>query len=138
MQKLAHADDPEANLDNYTKMIDLLCRLNREIAATQKQRDASSRTLGKEHDPVLVKDVEQVGAIEMERYYSNPDPDSNLKRPEVPPLLPQIPTATFLAEDAREEEQAAELARVKRSTAMLQKLLQKETPPDASAPSTGK
>ncbi len=31
LQKLAHADDPEANLDNFSKLIDLACRLNREI-----------------------------------------------------------------------------------------------------------
>jgi hypothetical protein len=68
----------------------------------------------------------------MERYYSNPGPDSNLKKPEVPALLPQIPTATFLAQQAREEEQAAELARAKRSLAMLQKLAQK-TPAAAPA-----
>jgi len=41
------------------------CRLNREIAATQKLRR-------REYDPVLVKDVEQVAAIDMERLYSDP------------------------------------------------------------------
>ena len=133
MQKLAHADDPEANLDNYTKMIDLLCRLNREISATQKQRDDSRRTLGPQHNPVLVKDVEQVEAIETERFYSDPPSDSDLQKPAVPPILPDIPTATILAEQAREEKQAAEIARIKRSRAMLQKLMQK-TPPAASTP----
>src|SRR6267378_4609324 len=44
LQKLARADDPEAHLDNYTKLIDLLVRLNREITVTQKQRDDSRRT----------------------------------------------------------------------------------------------
>ncbi len=131
LQKLAHADDPEANLANYTKMIDLLCRLNREISATQKQRDDSRRTLGPQHNPV--KDVEQVEAIETERFYSDPPSDSDLQKPAVPPLLPDIPTATILAEQAREEKQAAEIARIKRSRAMLQKLMQK-TPPAASTP----
>src|SRR4029077_3651568 len=32
MQKLARADDPEAHLENYSKLVDLLVRLNREIA----------------------------------------------------------------------------------------------------------
>src|SRR5437870_3798797 len=81
LQKLARADDPEANLDNYSRLIDLLCRLNREITATQKQRDDSRRTLGKEYDPAFVKDVDQVNAIEMERSYSNPCSDSELEKP---------------------------------------------------------
>jgi len=125
LQKLAHADDPEAHLDNYSKLIDLLCRLNREIAATQKQRDDSRRTLGREYDPVLVKDVEQVNAIEMERSYSAPGSDSDLENPAVPPLLPQIPTATFLADQAHEERDAAAIARAKQTASMLQSLLDK-------------
>jgi hypothetical protein len=124
LQKLARADDPEAHLDNYTKLIDLLCRLNREIATTQKQRDDSRRTLGREYDPVFVKDVEQVNAIEMERDYSQPDSDSDIKEPAVPPLLPQIPTATFLAERAREERHEAEIARAKHGAAMMQAVLE--------------
>ena len=125
LQKLAHADDPEAHLDNYSKLIDLLCRLNREIAGTQKQRDDSRRTLGREYDPVLVKDVEQVNAIEMERGYSDPDSDSTLKKPAVPPLLPQIPTATFLAEQAREEKHEVEIARLKHVAAMMKTITAK-------------
>src|ERR1051325_3168953 len=50
LQKLARADDPEAHLDNYSKLVAPLCRLNREIASTQKQRDDSRRTLGREYD----------------------------------------------------------------------------------------
>ena len=45
LKKLARAEDPEANLENYSRMVDILCRLNREIASTQKQRDDSRRTL---------------------------------------------------------------------------------------------
>jgi hypothetical protein len=119
LQKLAGADDPEAHLDNYTKLIDLLCRLNREIAVTQKLRDDSRRTLGKEHDPVLVKDVEHVDAIEFERHYSNPDPDSELPKPAEPPLLPPIPTATFLAGQAREERLAQEVRESKKTLSLL-------------------
>ncbi|MEY2429405.1 MAG: hypothetical protein QOJ40_2290 [Verrucomicrobiota bacterium] len=125
MQKLAHADDPEANLDNYSKLIDLVCRLNRELATTQKQRDDGRRTLGREHDPVFVKDVEQVNAIEMERSYSNPCSESELPRPAVPPLLPQIPTATFLAEQAAEERHDREIARLKHTNELMKKLTQK-------------
>src|SRR2546426_546183 len=113
LQKLARTDDPEAQLDNYSKLVDLLVRLNREIAVTQKQRDDSRRTLGREYDPVRVKDEEQISAIENERYYSDPPPDSRLSRPSVPPALPPIPTATFMAQQAREEEEAAEAARKK-------------------------
>src|SRR2546423_255089 len=36
LQKLARADDPEAQIDNYSKLVDLLVRLNREIGVTQK------------------------------------------------------------------------------------------------------
>src|SRR5438034_385508 len=43
LEKLGRADDPEANLDGYSKLIDLLCRLNREISAIQKARDDSRR-----------------------------------------------------------------------------------------------
>jgi len=136
LQKLAHAENPEANLDSYTKIIDLLCRLNREISVTQKNRDDSRRTLGREYDPVRVKDIEQVGAIETERTYSNPCPESSLPRPAVPPLLPPIPTATFLAEQAAEERHEAELARIKHANAMMQSLLGKSasTAPRAPVP----
>ncbi|MEY2430026.1 MAG: hypothetical protein QOJ40_2911, partial [Verrucomicrobiota bacterium] len=120
LQKLARADDPEANLDNYSRMIDLLCRLNREIAATQTQRDDARRTLGPEYDPVRVKDADQVGAIENERSFSDPDSDSGFKKPAVPPFLPPIPTATVLAEQAREEQHEIQLERRKLGTAILQ------------------
>ena len=138
LQKLARADDPEANLDGYSKLIDLACRLNREISTTQKNRDDARRTLGREYDPVRVKDVEQVGAIEMERSYSSPWRESKLKHPVVPPLLPQVPTATFLAEQARQERHEAELARAKDVNSMMRSLLGKNSSPasNASEPKT--
>src|SRR5205823_4955012 len=103
LQKLARAEDPETHLDNYSKIVDLLVRLNREIAGSQNQRDDSRRTLGREYDPARVKDQEEIEAIELERFYSNPPPDSGLSKPSVPPALPPIPTATFMADQAREE-----------------------------------
>jgi len=132
LRKLAHAEDPEANLDNYSRMIDLLCRLNREISTTQKHRDDAQRTLGREHDPVSVKDFQKVEAIEMERFYSDPPPDAELPRPEVPPLLPRIPAGTFLADQAAEDRHEAELARIRSSNELMKKLLQKNS---ASKPS---
>ena len=134
LQKLARSDDPEANLDSYTKLIDLLCRLNREISTTQKNRDDSRRTLGREYDPVLVKDVEQVNAIEMERSYSDPDSDSKLKKPAIPPLLPPVPTATFLADQAREERHEAELDRVKHAAEMLKAIRNKVSAANSQQP----
>jgi hypothetical protein len=128
LQKLARSEDPEANLDNYSRMIDLLCRLNREISITQKQRDDSRRTLGPEYDPARVKDTEQVDAIEAERFYSDPCPDSELPKPTVPPLLPQVPTATFLADQAAEQRHEAELLRRKHSNEMMKILLSKSPP----------
>jgi hypothetical protein len=136
LQKLARSDDPEANLDNFSRLIDLQCRLNREITATQKARDDSRRTLGKEYDPVLVKDVDQLGAIETERSYSNPYPGSKLEKPAVPLLLPQIPTATFLAQQAEEERRDAELARLKEHTAMMRALAGKSVAPGSPHPAT--
>src|SRR5258707_10637763 len=78
LQKLARADDPEAHLDNYSKLVDLLVRLNRELAGTQKQRDDSRRTLGVEYDPARVREEEQIEAIENERFYSDPPADSEV------------------------------------------------------------
>ncbi len=119
LQKLARAEDPEANLDNYGKLVDLLVRLNREIGVIQKQRDDSRRTLGREYDPVHVKEDEQISAIENERFFSNPPSDSTLSKPAVPPALPPIPTATIRARQAREEQQCAETARQEQNFRMF-------------------
>ena len=123
LQKLSQADNPEADLNTYSKMVDLLCRLNREIAATQKMRDESRRTLGKEYDPIRVKDHEHLDAIEWERFYSNPPSDSELPKPTETPNLPAIPTATFMAEQAAERaETRAAMAR-KASQEMIRGML---------------
>jgi len=128
LQKLARADDPEAQLDNYSKLVDLLVRLNREIAVTQKQRDDSRRTLGHEYDPTRVKETEEISAIENERFYSNPPSDSTLSKPPVPPALPPIPTAHILAEQAREERHEAKLQHLRDTAAMLKAFTAKPTP----------
>ncbi len=119
LQKLARAEDPEAHLDNFSTLVDLLVRLNREITATQKQRDDSQRTLGREYDPARVKEEEQISAIENERFYSNPPRNSTLSGPPVPPALPPIPTATLMAQQAREKRQEAEIQSLRNTTAML-------------------
>ena len=129
LQKLARADDPEAHLDNYSRLVDLLCRLNREIAATQKLRDDSRRTLGREYDPILVKDVEQVAAIDMERFYSDPPAASKLAKPSVRPALPPIPTATFMAKQASEEQEAKLAARRKKNLELFNAFAAKATSP---------
>ncbi|HSU57105.1 MAG TPA: hypothetical protein VLT36_23895 [Candidatus Dormibacteraeota bacterium] len=124
LQKLSRADDPEMNLESYSKMVDLLCRLNRELASSQKQRDDSRRTLGPEYDPVLVKDTETVEVIKNERYHSfPPDDDDSLEKPAERPFLPPIPTATDLAELATQQRQEAELDRMKQQTALLKSFL---------------
>ena len=128
LQKLARAEDPEAHLDNYSKLVDILVRLNREIAATQKQRDDSRRTLGREYDPVLVKDEEAIEAIQNERFYSNPPSDSGLSGPAVPPALPPIPTATFMAAQAREERECAAAERRKYNDKLWEACLSKTVP----------
>src|SRR5882672_11750237 len=134
LQKLARADDPEAHLDNYSRLVDLLCRLNREIAATQKVRDDSRRTLGREYDPVLVKDVEQVAAIDMERFYSDPPAASKLAKPSVRPALPPIPTATFMAQQASEEQEAKLAVQRKKNLELFKAFAAKNTP-SSSQPS---
>lgn len=68
----------------HCQSANLLCRLNREIAAIQKHRDDSRRTLGREYDPVLVKDVDEISALNHERFYSNPPAESTLPKPPIP------------------------------------------------------
>jgi hypothetical protein len=99
VQKTARADDLEGNLGNVSQMVDLLSRLTRDLTALQKQRDDSRRSLGREFDPARIKEKEESDARKVERDYSDPDPDSGLAKPEIPPLLPPYPTSTWLADE---------------------------------------
>ncbi|MEY2427290.1 MAG: hypothetical protein QOJ40_175 [Verrucomicrobiota bacterium] len=128
LQKLGRADDPEANLDNYSRMVDLLCRLNREIASSQKQRDDAQRSLGAEYDPARVKEADQIEALENERFYSDPPPDSRLQKPSEPPALPPIPTGTIMFRQAEEERHEAKLENMKHVNAMMKAMLGKSSP----------
>jgi hypothetical protein len=122
LQKLSTGDDPQAHIDSYSKLVDLLCRLNREISAVQKHRDDSRRTLGSEYDPVRVRDQDQLEAIEIERIHSNPASGSKLQKPPEPPLLPPIPTATILTEDAAAARHEAEMERLKQKAEYMKLL----------------
>jgi hypothetical protein len=134
LQKLAHADDPEAQLDNFSRMIDLLCRLNREISATQKDRNESRRVLGPEYNPVRVRDTEEYSAIEMERFYSNPPDGSKLPKPAERAAVPPFPTAVIMAEQADEERMEAELRREEGKLRAMQLFLGKKKPRSKQAP----
>jgi hypothetical protein len=82
------------------------------------------------------KDVEQTEAIENERFYSNPPPDSGLSKPSEPPALPPVPTASLLAEQAAEDRHSAQIEHMKRTTDMLKLSTGKQstsTPPPASS-----
>lgn len=97
LQKIARAEDVETNLGTFPQMVDILCRLNREIAVLQKQRDDSSRSLGAHHDPLRIKNEDQKNSLEIERGYSDPEElDSTFEKPSTPPLLPPWPTSTTL------------------------------------------
>jgi hypothetical protein len=123
LRKLAKVEDPEANLKNYSEMVDILCRLNREISTTQKTRDDSRRSLGPEYEPARVKEEEEVNAIEFERDYSDPPSGSSLEKPAMPPFLLPIPTATLNAEANREAKRDAEIQRLKESNAWQKRFL---------------
>ena len=103
LQKTANADDVEANLGSYSQMVGMLCRLTHQLTELQKQRDDSRRSLGPAHNPNRIKEEEQMSAIEFERYYSNPPSDSSLPKPAKPPILPPLPTSSFLEQRDRED-----------------------------------
>src|SRR5260221_3877229 len=128
LQKLARADDPETHLDNYSKLVDLLCRLNREITATQKQRDESRRNLGRHADPDRVRAFDEIQAISDEKFFSDPPPDSGLQKPPVTPFLQVEPTSEFLARQDRE----CERERRENSLALFRSLAKSTTPNSAT------
>jgi hypothetical protein len=133
VQKLAQAADPEAHLDDYSKLIDLLCRLNREISTTQKQRDDSRRTLGKAHDPVRIKNTDEGGVIEMERFYSNPPDDAELPKPASPAFVPAIPTSEHLERQDMEERHEEKIRQLEERNATMRAFMGKSAPTPAPA-----
>ena len=128
LQKLAHAADPEAHLDGFSRMVDLLCRLNREIATTQRYRDNSRRALGPGYDPAHVKETDKLSALDTERFYSNPPDDSTLPKPAEPPFLPPDATDVFLAEQIHEEKEERQKAFEANNFKLLKKFLQRPDP----------
>lgn len=139
LQKLARADDPEAGIDSYSKMINLLCRLNREISNLQENRDAAQRSLGKEHDPACVKESELLDNISIERSYTRPHPHTELPSAPGNPELPRTPTGALLASQAREIEEDRKAAWRKYSDELLGKMLGVKQPPQkAGAPPNAK
>jgi hypothetical protein len=126
LHKTTHAEDLEANLGNVSRMVDLLCRLNRELGSLQKQRDDSRRSLGRAHDPARIKDSDETSAVEHERHYSNPPADSELPKPDAPPLLPPPSTASFLAQCDREDEEIRKAANAASLMATYQSLCGKK------------
>jgi hypothetical protein len=101
LAKLARPDS--LDVSEFGKMVDILCRLNRELGASQKQRDEAARSLGKAHDPVRVAQEETSAAIDMEHCYSRPSAD--LPQPAEPPFLPPPSTPAILEERDREQEE---------------------------------
>jgi len=134
VQKTACAADVEANIGTFSEMVDVLCRLNREIAIMQKQRDDSRRTLGPGYAAARVKNEDQLAAIEFERFYSNPPADSTLAKPSEAPFLPPEPTSYHLAQADQEAEDFKKLAREKQFLATLQAISGKKAPTASSAP----
>ena len=128
LQKTACADDVEANLGAFSQMVDVLCRLNREIGVLQKQRDDSRRTLGPAYDATRIKDTDQMNALEHERFYSDPPADSTLAKPAVKPALPPIPTSSFLADADEEAAQRKQLAHQQRFLETLRAFSGKNAP----------
>jgi hypothetical protein len=135
LQKTTQAHELETDLDNFSKMVDVLCRLNKEIAVLQKSRDDSRRSLGRAHDPARIKDCDELSVNEHERFYSNPPPDSELQKPENPPILPPEPTSVFLANCDREDEQSRQLEHQNQLIDTLLRFSGKKTAVPAQNPS---
>jgi hypothetical protein len=120
LRKTAQGENIKANLDAISREVDILSRITQQIAILQKQRDDDRRALGCAHDPVRVKDMDQITARNHERFYSNPPADSGLPKPAEPPLLPPQPTSDFIAQCDREDEEARKLKNMAELQATLQ------------------
>jgi len=114
-------------------MVDVLCRLNREIVILQKQRDDSRRTLGPHHDPARIKEADQAEADEHERIFSDPPSASGLDKPAEPPLLPNMPTSSYLEIQDLEEAARKERDRLKRFFGITESLSGKPKTPTPPA-----
>jgi len=126
LQKTARAEDIEANLGTFSQMVDVLCRLNREIGILQKQREDSRRTLGPAFDAARIREEEQTAAHKTERYYSDPEDDSGLEKPASPALLPPFPTSSTLAVKDLEDSIRKQRQRNQEFQALMQSLNEKK------------
>jgi len=101
LHQLATAENPQQHIDEYSKIVDLLARLNREINASQKIRDEARKTLGPQYDPARVKEENEIAILEDEadftRRANSNDPQASV------PFLKPLPMSTVHARDAAAE-----------------------------------
>ena len=135
VEKTATGQNIEANLGTFSQMVDVLCRLNREIGLLQKQRDDSRRALGRHQDPSRIKESDQESALETERHYSDPPEDTELSKPAEPPLLPPRSTSSFLQQCDSEAEEAKQ---TRRHTAFIATLKALNGQKSSTAPGSGR
>src|SRR5207302_1072235 len=83
---------------------------------------------GRAYDPARIKDMDEMSAIENERYYSDPPSISKLAKPAEPPALPPVPTSSLLADADEEAEDLKKLARQQSFLADLQAFSGKKAP----------
>lgn len=129
VQKTHRAEDIEGNLGRFSQMVDVLCRLNREIGILQKQRDDSRRSLGSAYNPVRIKEIDEGAVDGHERYYSNPPAESTLPKPPRAPALPPLRTCDFLASNDREAEHARKIEQMQEFNLTLKALAGKKPQP---------
>ena len=100
LQKAARGEDLEANLGGFSKMVDVLCRLNREIFSLQKYRDECRRNLGRDYDPARIKEDNEIFTRENQQFYSDPkalEPQARkLSNPQPAKALPPAQPAATL------------------------------------------
>ena len=104
LRKAARAEDVEANVGPFSKMVELLSHITRDLNALQQKRDADRRSLGKAHDPLRIKEMDDSEAVAMERSYSVPSDEMKLEHPKSPPLLQPRSTADVIAQFDKEAE----------------------------------